>query len=176
MISTHFSFNRKQRSLTAVLVAVLAAVIGGCILTWAQSGDTPITISDGSLTMHSAGHPWANWGTSNPRPHPEPGKSVTQVVVAMPGHNQTFQYSGQQCTVAVTYASTAITVRTGGNGRGLQIDTNWSAFHAGADAYTLAHNNTTSKISHVTVRQGNQTVFNFGPSGAGDTIITIHYQ
>ncbi len=175
MISTHFSCNRKQRSLTAVLVAVLAVAIGGCVHMWAQSGDTPIIIADGSLTIESA-VPWASYSSSgsNTRIHPHTGKSVSQVVIAMPGNNRTVTFSGQRCTVAVRYASTDITVTTGNNGRGLQVMTDFGSFHAGATARHLAHNNATSKISHVTVSQGNQTVFD--ASASGGTTITIHYQ
>jgi hypothetical protein len=176
MISTHFSFNRKHRSLTVVLVALLAAAIGGCVHMWAQDIDTPIIIADGSLTMESRGVPWASWTSSgsNTKVHPNAGKSVTQVVIAMPGNNRTVTFSGQKCTVAVRYASTDITVTTGNNGRGLQVTTDFTSFHNGATINHLAHNNATSKISHVTVTQGNQTAFDSNASR--DTTVTIHYQ
>jgi hypothetical protein len=175
MISTHFSFNRKQRSLTVVFVALLAVAIGGCVHMWAQDIDTPIIIADGSLTIESA-VPWASFSGSgaNTKVHPHTGKSVTKVVIAMPGNNRTVTFSGQKCTVAVRYASTDITVTTGNNGKGLQIITDFGSFHAGATARHLAHNNATSKISHVTVTQGNQTAFDSNASGG--TTITISYQ
>jgi hypothetical protein len=177
MIATHFTFNRELRSLTVVFVALLAAAIGGCVHMWAQgNNDTPIIIADGSLTMESRGVPWANYGNSggNAKVHPHGGKSVTQVVIAMPGNNRTVTFSGQKCTVAVRYASTDITVTTANNGTGLQVITDFGSFHSGATANHLAHNNTTLKISHVTVTQGDQTVFNSNASGG--TTITIHYQ
>jgi hypothetical protein len=169
MISTHFTFN--LRSLTVVSVALLVAAI-----MWAQgANDTPIIIADGSLTIESRGVPWANWGGSgNTRVHPSAGKAVTQVVIAMPGKNQTVTFSGQRCTVVVRYASTDVTVTTGNNGRGLQVTTDFGSFHAGATARHLAHNDASSKISHVTVTQGNQTAFD--SSASGGTTITIGYQ
>ena len=168
MIAIHFTFNRKLRSLTVVFVALLVAAI-----LWAQ--DTPIIIADGSLTIESRGVPWANWGGSgNTKVHPNAGKSVTQVVIAMPGNNRTVTFSGQKCTVAVRYASTDITVTTGNNGRGLQVITDFGSFHAGATARHLAHNDASSKISHVTVTQGNQTAFD--SSASGGTTVTISYQ
>ena len=176
MIPTHFSFNRKQCSLTAVFAALLAITIGGCVHIWAQGADTPIIIADGSLTIESRGGPWANWGGTgtNTRVHPNAGKAVTQVVIAMPGKNQTVTFSGQRCTVAVRYASTDVTVTTGNNGRGLQVTTDFGSFHAGATPGHLAHNDASSKISHVTVTRGNQTAFD--SSASGGTTITISYQ
>jgi hypothetical protein len=176
MISTHVTFNRKLRSLTVVFVALLAAAIFGCVQMWAQRGDTPIIVADGSLTIESRGVQWANYSNSggNTKVHPHGGKSVTQVVIAMPGNNRTVTFAGQKCTVAVRYASTDITVTTANNGTGLQVITDFGAFHPGATANHLAHNNTTAKISHVTVTQGNQTVFDSNASGG--TTVTIHYQ
>ena len=175
MIPTHFHFTRKQRGPMAVLVALLTIAIGGCVHIWAAGADTPIIIADGSLTIESA-VPWASYSGSgqNPRVHPNAGKSVTQVVIAMPGNNRTVTFSGQKCTVAVRYASTDITVTTGDNGQGLRVMTDFGSFHAGATPRHLAHNNANAKISHVTVMQGNQTVFDSGASGG--TTITISYQ
>jgi hypothetical protein len=177
MIATHFTLNRKLRSLTVVFVALLAAAIAGCVHMWAQNNiDTPIIIADGSLTIESRGVPWTGYSGSgqNPRVHPHTTKSVTQVVIAMPGNNRTVTFSGQKCTVAVRYASTDITVITGNNGQGLQVTTDFGSFHPGATSNHLAHNNTTAKISRVTVTQGNQVVFN--GTASGGTTVTIHYQ
>jgi hypothetical protein len=169
MIATRFTFNLS--SLTVVFVALLAAAI-----MWAQDIDTPIIIADGSLTMESRGVPWANWSSSGSttKVHPGTGKSVTSVVIAMPGNNQTLTFSGQQCTVAVRYATTDITASTGNNGQRLQVTTDYSSFHNGATTRHLAHNNATSKISRVTVTRGNQTVFN--ATASGGTTVTIHYR
>ena len=140
-----------------------------------MSSDTPIIIADGSLTIESA-VPWASYGGSgsNTKVHPDTGKSAAKVAIVMPGNNRTVTFSGQKCTVAVRYASTDITVTTADNGTGLQVITDFGSFHSGATANHLAHNNTTLKISHVTVTQGNQIVFNRNASGG--TTITIHYQ
>jgi hypothetical protein len=169
MITTHFTFN--LRSLTVAFEALLAAAI-----MWAQRSDTPIIIADGSLTIESRGVPWANWGGagSNTRSHPNAGKAVSQVEIAMPGNNQTVTFSGQKCTVAVRYVSTDITVATGNNGQGVQVTTDFGSFHAGATSNHLAHNNANAKISRVTVTRGNQTVFD--ASASGGTTVTIHYQ
>ena len=176
MIATHFTFNQKLRSLTGVFVALLVAAIGGCALMWAQRGDTPIIIADGSLTIESRGVPWANWGGAgtNTRVHPNAGKAVTQVAIAMPGNNQTVTFSGQKCTVAVRYASTDITATTGNNGQGLQVTSDFGSFHGGATNNHLAHNNANAKISHVTVTRGNQVAFD--SSASGGTTVTISYQ
>jgi hypothetical protein len=56
----------------------------------------------------------------------------------------------------------------------LQVTTDFGSFHAGATARHLAHNDASSKISHVTVTQGNQTAFD--SSASGGTTITIGYQ
>jgi hypothetical protein len=177
MLTTHFSFSARKRSRTGVFVALLVAAIGGCALMWAQRGDTPIIIADGSLTIESRGVPWTSWTNSGPntKVHRDTGKSVTSVEIAMPGNNQTLTFSGQSCTVIVRYVSTDITVETGPNGGRLQMTTDFGgSFHNGATGNHLAHNNATSKISHVTVMRGNQTVFNANASR--DTTVTIHYQ
>ena len=172
MITTHLTFNPTLRSLTVVFVALLAAAI-----MWAQgANDTPIIIADGSLTIESRGVPWANWGGAgtNTRVHPNAGKSVAQVVVDMPGNNQTLPFSGQQCTVAVRYATIDITVTTGNNGQGLRVTSDFGSFHAGATTSHLAHNNATAKISRVRVTRGNQVVFD--GTASGGTTVTISYR
>jgi YbbR domain-containing protein len=140
-----------------------------------RSNDTPIIIADGSLTIESA-VPWASYtgSGSNTKTHPHTGKSVADVVIGMPGNDRTVTFSGEKCTVAVRYASTDITVTTGDNGKGLQVITDFSSFHDGATPNQLAHKDDSSKISHVTVTQGDQTAFNRGASGG--TTVTIHYQ
>jgi hypothetical protein len=140
-----------------------------------RSNDTPIIIADGSLTIESA-VPWANYtgSGSNTKVHPHTGKSATEVVIGMPGNNRTVTFSGEKCTVAVRYATTDITVTTGDDGKGLQVITDFSSFHDGATPNHLARNDASSKISHVTVKQGDQTKFDSGASGG--TRVTIHYQ
>jgi len=154
----------------APLLALLAAL---CCL-WAQD-DSPIIISDGSLTIQAA-VPWATFTSpdANTKAHPNAGKSVTKVAITMPGHNQTITFSGQKCTVAVRYAATDLTVTTGNNGKGLRVLTDFNSFQPGATANHLAHKNANAKISHVTVTQGTRTVFDNAASGG--TRIVISYQ
>jgi hypothetical protein len=143
------------------------------ICSWAQSGDTPIVILDGSLTMESA-VPWNQFtGTGDLRSHPHAGKAVTKVTITMPGTNQTVTFNNEQCTVDVTYASTDIKVTTGNNGRGLRI-TPFSAFQNGDTPNRLAHKNQNAKISHVTVTKAGVTAFDSAASGG--TKIVISYQ
>ena len=175
MIPTHLTFNLRSR--TVVFVALLVAAISGCVHLWAAAADTPIIIADGSLTIESRGVPWDSYSNSggNTKVHPHTGKSVPQVVIAMPGNNRTVTFSpGQQCTVAVRYASTDITVTTGNNGQGLRIMTDFGSFHAGATTSHLAHNNANAKISRVTVTRGNQIAFDSAASGG--TTVTISYR
>jgi YbbR domain-containing protein len=140
-----------------------------------RSDDTPIIIADGSLTIESA-VPWASYSGSGPntKVHPHTGKSAAEVEIHIPDKDKTVTFSGEKCTVAVRYASTDITVTTGDNGKGLQVITDFSSFHDGATPNHLAHKDASSKISHVTVKQGDQTKFDSGASGG--TTVTIHYQ
>jgi hypothetical protein len=67
-----------------------------------------------------------------------------------------------------------VTVTTGNNGKALQVATDYSAFHGGASARHLVHNNGNAKISHVTVMKGTQRVFDSDASGG--TKIVISYR
>ena len=162
---THFNSLR----LALALVAALAAL---CL--WAQD-DTPIIISDGSLTLESA-VPWPRFTnlSGNSRAHPNAGKAIASVAITMPGHNQTITFSNQRCTVTVSYAGTDVTVDTGNNGRGLRVNTDFSQFQRGATDNQLVHRTTNAKISRVVVVQGNTTVFN--NTAAGGTRIVISYR
>ena len=151
-------------------VLALLAVAG--VLSWAQGGDTPIVILDGSLTMQSA-VPWNQYsGSGDVRSHPHSGKSVTSVTVTVNGATQTIAFSNQQCIVNVTYASQQIRVATGSNGKGLNVSP-FSAFQNRTDTI-LAHRNQNSKISHVTVTKAGARAFDANASGG--TKITISYQ
>ena len=167
MTSSHFGLTSVSRKLafTGMLLALLAGM-----LSLAQD-DTPITISDGSLTINSA-VAWANYTSpdANTKVHPQPGKAVTKVAITMPGHNQVINFSTEKCTVAVRYASTDITFTTGGNGRGLRLNTNFSAFNTSGNIMT--HQNANSKISHVVVTKGTQNVFDFTASGGTNIVIS----
>lgn len=166
MLSSDLNFHGRS-------LLLLAAIAGACIL--AQDNDSPIIISDGSLTLQSA-VPWTRFANSNAttRAHPDTARSVTRVAITMPGHNQTINFNNQQCTVAIHYAATNLTVATGNNGKGLRVTTDFTAFQRGSTDNHLVHKVTNAKISHVTVTQGTQTVFNNDASGG--TKIVISYQ
>ena len=139
----------------------------------AQPGDTPIIISDGSLTINSA-VPWGQYtGTGDIRNHPHTTKSVTSVEVTMNGNSQTVTFHNEPCNVDVTYASMHIVVATGNAGRGLRISP-FGVFRKGADDNTMAHQNQAAKISHVTITKAGTRVLD--ADAAGGTQIKIHYQ
>lgn len=157
---------------TLLTFALLALLLAGFL--WAQT-DTPIIISDGSLTMESRGVAWSQFGgTGNSRRHPNSNKTVSAVDVTVNGNTQTIPFTGQRCTVTAQYGTTNITVSTGGNGKSLQVSTDFTKFHPGASPNHMAHADEHSKIGAVTVRKGNQTAFS--GTGNGGTVITIHYQ
>jgi hypothetical protein len=142
------------------------------VLSWAQGGDTPIVILDGSLTMQSA-VPWNQYaGSGDTRTHPHSNKSVTKVTVTVNGATQTIAFSNQQCIVNVTYASQDIRVATGANGKGLSVSP-FSAFN-NRTSTILAHKNQNAKISHVTVTKAGARAFDANASGG--TKITISYE
>jgi hypothetical protein len=170
---THM-LNVHLRALLAISV-LIALLSGGAFFVVAQPGDTPIVISDGSLTI-DATVPWNGFRDvdATTKSHPQNGRSVTKVVVTTGGNTQTFNFSGQKCTVAVRYAATDIEVSTDNNGKALRIKTDYGSFRPGASSNLLAHTNTNAKISSVKVTRGTQTVFTATPSGG--TKISISYQ
>lgn len=164
----------RSRLLFVLLSLVLVSLwIAG--MTWAQGSDTPIIISDGSLTMESRGVAWSRFtGTGGTRRHPNANKAVTSVEVTANGSTQTINFNNEPCEVTARYGSTNILVATENGGRGLHVSTDFTSFHRGASDNHLAHNDATNHISAVTVRKGNQTVFTANPNGG--TQIVIHYQ
>ena len=158
----------------ATSVLMLAACMTGCGHMNAQD-DTPITIGDGSLTMESV-TPWAKYGKpdANTWVHPNGGGAVASVVLTSGNNTRTISYSGQRCEVRVRYATTDIKVSTNNAGRALRVETDASAFHAGASGNVLVHNNASAKISHVTVIRGTQTMADSNASGG--TKVVIHYR
>lgn len=140
----------------------------------AQVSDTPIIISDGSLNIRSE-TPWAQFTPGNrTRRHPHITKSVTSVELTVNGNRQTISFANQKCSVTVVYGTTTVSVSTGNNGRGLQVDTDFSQFRPGANPNLMAHVDASKKISTITVLKGTQTVFT--GTGNGGTVIAIHYQ
>jgi hypothetical protein len=170
----HTPRNPHLRAVFAI-PALLALLMGGALFLCAQGGDTPIIISDGSLTI-DATVPWSGFrdADATTKSHPQATKSVTKVVVTVSGNTQTFSFSSQKCTVAVRYAATDVVVSTNDSGKALQVKTDFASFRPGASANLLAHTNPNAKISRVTVTRGAQTLFTATPSGG--TKISISYQ
>jgi len=166
--------NQLLRALLALSI-LLTLLLGGAFFLDAQGSDTPIIISDGSLTI-DATVPWTNFGNADAttKSHPQRTRSVTKVVVTAGGATQTFNFSGQQCTVAVRYAATDVVVSTDNHGKALRIKTDYASFRPGASANLMTHTNPNAKISSVTVMRGAQTLFSATPSGG--TRISISYQ
>ena len=153
---------------------ILAILVTAGVLGWAQSGDTPIVIMDGSLTM-DLGVPSSQFkGTGDRRSHPNSSKTVTKVVVTVAGNDQTITFNKQQCTVDVTYSGTDIKVTTGRNGKGLSVSP-FSAFQDGDTPNHMAHKDQSQKISHVTVKKAGVTAFDSDASGGG-TKVVISYE
>jgi hypothetical protein len=166
---------RRQQKLrlAGTVAALLTAALALSVFGWAQGGDTPIVILDGSLSIQSA-VPWAQFtGTGDLKSHPHTTKSVTQVAFTVGGKNQTITFANESCKVDVTYDSAHIVFNTGTDGKGLMMRP-FSAFHQGRNANFLAHNNPNAKISHVTIIKGDQQVFDSDASGG--TKITISYR
>jgi hypothetical protein len=166
--------SRRQSLAIAASLPAIAATGAGSLL--AQSSDTPIIISDGSLKMRS-GVPWARFARQGARRrlHPSAGKRITAVEVRLAGdNNTTIDFDAQQCEVFLTYASIDIVLTTGRRGRGLRIDTDWDAFRDGSSENELEHSNQQSKISRVIVSRDDVTVLDQSPGGG--TRIILRYQ
>jgi hypothetical protein len=160
----------QQKGLAAAIVLAFLTVAG--VAGWA-SGDTPIVIMDGSLTMQSA-VPWNKFtGTGDQRFHPNTGGSITQIVVTVNGKNQTIACNNQSCAVDVTYAGTDILVASGADGKGLMVAP-FSAFDNGSTPDVLVHKNQKAKISHVTVSMSGIKLVDMATTGG--TKVTIDYQ
>jgi|ERR1035437_9114957 hypothetical protein len=156
-----------------IILAFLTAALALCIISWAQAGDTPIIISDGSLSMESA-VPWTQFtGGGDTRSHPHTNKSINQIEVVLAGRSQVVTFANEPCTVDITYASAHIVIGTGAGGRGITVRP-FSAFHQGSTPNVLLHNNASSKISHVKITKGGAVAFESDASGGAR--ITIHYQ
>src|ERR1022692_3941161 len=84
---------RQQKPrLAGTAAAFLTAAFALCVLGWAQGGDTPIVISDGSLNIQSA-VPWSQFaGTGDVKSHPHSTKSVTSIAFTVGGKDQTIAF------------------------------------------------------------------------------------
>jgi hypothetical protein len=163
--------HRKQIGFVTGIVLALLAVTG--VIGWA-SGDTPIVILDGSLTMQSA-VPWKEFtGSGDQKNHPNATGAITNVVVTIGGKNQTIACNGQRCAVDVMYAGTDIQVASGPDGKGLTVSP-MSAFQDGSTPDTVVHKNRNAHITHVTVSMSGVKLIDSAASGAG-TKIVINFQ
>jgi hypothetical protein len=166
---------RRQQKLrlAGTVAALLTGAFALCVLGWAQGGDTPIVIADGSLNIRSE-VPWSQYtGTGDIKSHPHTTKSVSSVAFTVGGKSQTIRFAGESCKVEFVYAGDRIVFSTGTDGKGLTMQP-FSVFGPGSNANFLAHKNAHAKISHVTINKGNQQVFDSDAVTA--TKITIHYQ
>ncbi len=158
-----------------LLAALTITLLIVACLTWAQGSDTPIIITDGSLTIESNGVPWTSYtGVGGTRRHPNAEKRVTAVDVTVNGRTQTVTFAGEQCTVTAQYGNTNITVQTGSNGRGIFINTDFSAFHRGATNNHMAHNDASKHMGAIAVKKAGATAFS--GTGNGGSKIVIHYR
>ena len=162
---------RQQIGLMTWIVLALLLVVG---VIGRASGDTPIVIQDGSLTMQSK-IPWNQYqGGGDQKQHPNGGGSITSVVVTLQGTDQPpVDCTTQRCIVDVSYASTDIKIAGGNNGKGMSVSP-FSAFQNGSTSDVLVHKNQNAKISHVTVMKGGVKAFDSAASGS--TKIVIHYE
>src|SRR5579872_6349238 len=101
---THFNYARP-----AILALALLAALA-CAALWAQD-DSPIVITDGSLTIESRA-PWPSYKTidATTKAHPDGNRKVASVSITMPGTSKTVNFSNQQCTVQLRYAATDISL------------------------------------------------------------------
>jgi hypothetical protein len=161
---------KRQIGFAAGIVLALLSAAG--VIGWA-SGDTPIVILDGSLTIQSA-VPWKEFtGSGDQRSHPNGAGAITNVVVTIGGKNQTIACNGQRCTVDVMYAGTQIEVASGADGKGMTVSP-FSAFQDGSTPDVLQHKNQHAKISHVTVSMSGVKLIDSAASGG--TKVVISYQ
>src|ERR1039458_1469032 len=124
---------RRQQKLrlAGTMAALLAAAFALSVFGWAQGGDTPIVILDGSLNIQSA-VPWSQFtGTGNIKSHPHTTKSVSSIDLTVGGNSQTIAYAGESCNVEITYAGGQLGFHRGAGGKGLSMRP-FSAFHRGS--------------------------------------------
>ena len=164
----------QRQQVGLVIGTVLALLSAAGVVGWA-SGDTPIVILDGSLTIQSA-VPWKEFkGSGDKRSHPKEEGSITKVVVTIGGKNQTIVCNGLPCAVNVTYAGTNVEVASGGaDAKGLTFSP-MSAFQESDKEDTLVHKNRNAHISHVSVSMSGVKLIDSNASGAG-TKVVISYE
>lgn len=158
---------KKQITLATGIVLALLSTAG--VTSWA-SGDTPIVILDGSLTMQSA-VPWKQFkGAGDQKTHPNAEGSIANVVVTIGGRNQTIACNGLTCAVDVMYAGTDIQVASGADGKGLTVSP-MSAFQDGDTPDVVVHKNRNAHITHVSVTMAGHKLIDSAASGAGTKVV-----
>jgi len=154
---------------TGIALALLSAGVIG-----RASGDTPIVILDGSLTIQSA-VPWNQFKADGEKKvHPKTDGSITKVVVTVGGKTRTIACNNQACAVNVTYAGTNIEVASGPHSKGLTVSP-ISAFEDGDTPDVIRHKNRDAHISRVTVSKSGKKLVDSAAAGAG-TKVTISYE
>ncbi|MGP8242934.1 MAG: hypothetical protein ACLQVN_00270 [Bryobacteraceae bacterium] len=164
-----------KKSRIAALAAVLVWILlVGVTLTLQAQGDTPITVSNGSLHVESL-VPWAQFTTNgNTKTHPQTNKSVPSIDLTLGNNTQTLNIGGQRCQVQVQYGGTTLTIATGANGKGLGVTTDFSSFRPRSDGNHLDHANSNQTISSIAITKAGQSLFQGNPTGA--VTIVVHYQ
>jgi hypothetical protein len=163
-----------QRQRIAIVTGIVLALLSTAGVIGRASGDTPIVILDGSLTMQSA-VPWNEFkGEGDRKSHPNTGGTITKVVVTLGGKNQTIVCNNLPCTVNVTYAGTNIEVAGGPDSKGLTVSP-MSAFQDGPTPDVIVHKNRNAHITHVTVSMSGVKLIDSNGSGAG-TKVVISYE
>ncbi|HEX3746094.1 MAG TPA: hypothetical protein VHW09_19275 [Bryobacteraceae bacterium] len=151
---------------TGIVLALLSAA-GSRIQ---ASGDTPIVILDGSLSIQSA-VPWKEFKAAGDlRSHPNAEGAITNVVVTIGGKNQTIACNGQRCSIDVTYAGSDIIVESGADGKGLSLSP-FSLFQDGPTPDVIMHKNQKAKISHVSVTMSGVKLIDSPASGGGTKVV-----
>jgi hypothetical protein len=125
-----------KKSRIATLAALVGlSLLGGVVVTVQAQGDSPITISNGSLHLESA-VAWSQFKTQgNTKSHPQGDRSVPKIELTVGTNTQTFDIGGQRCQVTVKYGSTSLSVGTGTNGKGLSVSTDFTSFRPGAEQH-----------------------------------------
>ena len=163
-----------QRKNIGIVTGIVLGLLSAAGVIGRASGDTPIVILDGSLTIQSA-VPWNQFKADGEKKrHPKTDGSITKVVVTLGGKNQTIVCNDLPCAVNVTYAGTNVEVAGGPDSKGLMVSP-MSAFEDGGTPDVIRHKNRNAHISHVTVSMSGVKLIDSPAPGAG-TKVTISYE
>ena len=163
-----------QRTQVGIVAGIVLAFLSAAGDIGSASGDTPIVILDGSLSIQSA-VPWKEFkGEGDRRSHPKVEGSITKVVVTIGGKNQTIACNDLPCAVNVTYAGTNIEVASGPDHKGLTVSP-MSVFVEGPTPDVILHKNRNAHITHISVSMSGVKLVDSNASGAG-TKVVISYE